>query len=162
MKLVWWVLGGLLMVGLVWLLVKGLGGGQKITTYNSDDPNAPKLEISEKKFDFGKITLQDVAKHDFKVKNTGKSPLVIANLMTSCHCTTVILKVSGQPDSPEFAMHSQGNWQGEIPPGSEAVLEVIYAPAKMPVNGQVSRVVTFTSNDPNKLENQLEVVADVQ
>lgn len=162
MKKILYVLGGLILVGLIWVVVAGFSGkNQKVAGYSTDDPNAPRAEIQEKKFDFGKIAVSDVAKHDFKIKNTGGDPLVIANIMTSCHCTTAILKISGQPDSPEFSM-GKSNWNGNIPPGSEASLEVIYKPAVMPVNGQVSRVVTFSTNDPANKEVQLEIVANVQ
>lgn len=137
------------------------GTPRQVTSYNVDDPNAPKVEIQEKKYDFGIINLQDVVKYEFKIKNVGKSPLVITDLLTSCHCTTVVLKVPGKEDSPTFGMHSQGFWQGEIPKDTEATLAVTYEPAKHPSRGQVNRVITFISNDPASKEVQLELSGEV-
>jgi len=162
MKTILAILGGILLVGLIIFGFTRSGGtSSQVAGYNAGDPNAPKVEILEKTYDFGKISLKDVAKHDFKIKNVGKSPLVITDIMTSCHCTTALLKISGQPDSPEFSMAING-WKGEIAEGEEATLEAIYKPAVMPVNGQVSRVVTFTTNDPANKKVQIELLANVQ
>jgi len=162
MKTILVILGGILLVGLIIFGFTRSGGtSSQVAGYSAGDPNAPKMEISEKNYDFGKISLKDVAKHDFKIKNVGKSPLVITDIMTSCHCTTALLKISGQPDSPEFSM-GMSDWKGEIAVGAEATLETIYKPAVMPVNGQVSRVVTLRTNDPTHKEVQLELLANVQ
>ena len=158
------IIGGIVILIIGIIAVIGFSGpsNKKVAGYSADDPNAPKLEMVEKHYDFGKITLQDITRHDFKIKNVGKSPLVISDLMTSCHCTTVVLKVPGRPDSPEFGMHSEGNWQGEVPSDTEAVLAVTYEPAKHPAKGQISRVMTFQSNDPSNQEVQLEMVGVVE
>ena len=163
MKIILVIFGVIAIVFLIVIMVIKFGGGdKKVAGYSVGDPNAPKVEIIEKKFDFGKIALNDVAKHEFKIKNTGKNPLIITGIMTSCHCTSAILKVPGKTDSPEFGMHIEGNWQGEIDLRSEAVLEVIYTPAKMPIKGVISRVVTLSTNDPSTKEVQIEIVAEVQ
>lgn len=162
MKNLWFIIGAIIVLVIVIVAILGFNGpSKKIAGYSLDDPAAPKLEITEKQFDFGKINLQDIAKHEFKIKNIGKSPLVITDIMTSCHCASAILKVPGQPDSPEFTM-GMSDWSQELTPDTEAVVEVVYSPAKMPVKGQVSRVVTFITNDPSNKEIQLEVVANVQ
>lgn len=149
-------------MGLIILGFAVMGNNKKqVAGYKSDDPNAPKLEIAEKRFDFGKITLQDIAKHEFKLKNTGKNPLVIYDIMTSCHCTSAKLKVPGQADSPEFTM-GMSDWNEEIPPEIEGIIEVVYTPATMPVSGKISRVVTFNTNDPNNQHLQLEIIAEVE
>lgn len=162
MKNLWFIIGAIIVLVVAIVAILGFNGpSKKVAGYSISDPNAPKVEIQEKRFDFGKISLNDVAKHNFQIKNTGSNPLVITDLMTSCHCTTAILKVPGQPDSPEFSMQ-MANWQEEIPPGVEAVVETVYKPAVMPVSGQVSRVITFNTNDPNNKEVQLEVVAVIE
>lgn len=50
----------------------------------------PKTEISfqETNFDFGTIQEGEVVTHSFKFRNTGASPLLIANTIASCGCTT--------------------------------------------------------------------------
>ena len=158
------IIGGIVVLIIAIIAVIGFSGpsNKKVAGYSVDDPNAPKLEITEKRFDFGKITLQDITRHDFKIKNVGKNPLVINDLMTSCHCTTAVLKVPGQPDSPEFGMHTETNWQGEVPAGTEAIMAVTYEPAKHPARGPVSRVITFQSNDPSNKEVQLEMTGIVE
>src|SRR3990167_7417267 len=162
MKTILALAGRIVILGLIILGFAVLGNNNKqVAGYQSGDPNAPKLEIAEKRFDFGKITLQDVARHEFKIRNTGKNPLVISDIMTSCHCTSAKLKVSGQSDSPEFTM-GMSDWNEEIPPDIEGIIEVVYTPAKMPVSGQVSRVVTFNTNDPNNQHLQLEIIAEVE
>ncbi len=163
MKTFAYVFGGIILLGLaIWGFSHWSKPSKNIAGYSAGDPNAPKAEVTEKKFDFGKIKLTDIAKHDFKIKNTGKNPLIITSIMTSCHCTTAILKVSGKPDSPEFGMHQDSSWQGEIALEEEATVSVVYEPAKMPVKGAVSRVITLTTNDPGNKEIQLEITADVE
>lgn len=162
-KIFWGILLGIMLIGSIsWAIISWSKPESGVAGYSTDDPKAPKIELAEKNFDFGKINLTDVAKHDFKIKNAGQNSLIITNLMTSCHCTTAIFKVSGQLDSPAFDMHQDAGWQGEIAPGQEAVVEAIYEPAKMPVKGQVSRVITFSSNDPANSQVQLEIVAEVE
>lgn len=149
--------------GIVWGFVASGKSNQKIATYSISDPAAPKAEVKETAFDFGSITVSDTPSHSFEIKNSGKNPLVISDIMTSCHCTSAKLKISGQPDSPEFGMmEGQNNWQASLDSGQSAQLEVIYKPAVMPVKGQVSRVVTFNTNDPQNKTMQLQISANVQ
>jgi len=164
MKVFLWIFGAIIVLGLIiWGFTRLTTPVKSIASYSASDPNAPKIELNENNFVFGKISLSNNATHDFKIKNTGKNPLVITDLMTSCHCTSAILKVPGQPNSPEFGMMSgESNWQGEIAPGAEATIETIYKPSVMPVKGPVSRVITFRTNDPNNKEIQLEITADVE
>ena len=140
---------------------KGQGNVRGVSSYVKDDPAAPKLDLTEKTFEFGKIQISDVAKHDFKIKNIGKNPLVISSLTTSCHCTSAILKVPGQDDTPATGMHKMQPWTREIVTGGEAVVEVIYEPAKMPVRGAVNRIIYLQTNDPNNSDPKLEINAEV-
>ncbi|MBT29766.1 MAG: hypothetical protein CMO01_08915 [Thalassobius sp.] len=47
----------------------------------------PLIELEEQAFDFGEITQGDKVVHTFKVTNTGSTPLVISNVLTTCGCT---------------------------------------------------------------------------
>ncbi len=162
MKTILLLVGGVIgLVLLIFAFDKFISTGSQVASYNMDDPEAPKIEMQEETYDFGDIDLDYVASHEFKITNIGKNPLVITGIITSCHCTSAVLKISGLSDSPEFGMHALSGWKGEIAPGVEANLEVIYKPAEMPVKGQVSRVITFSSNDPTSKEVQLEVTAKV-
>lgn len=140
---------------------RGQGNVRGVSSYAKDDPAAPKLELIENSFDFGKINLSDVARHDFKIKNTSQNPLVIYSLTTSCHCATAILKVPGQPDTIPAGMHGGDSWTREIAPQGEAIVEAIYEPAKMPVKGPVNRIIYLKTNDPDNPEPKLEVRAEV-
>lgn len=46
------------------------------------------LELKETSFDFGKIPQGKPVYHFFMITNTGKEPMVISNVQTSCGCTT--------------------------------------------------------------------------
>src|SRR3989344_3068983 len=79
----------------------------------SRTPNAVSLEKTEKaqfftdhtNFDWGNINYGGGdAKHTFEIKNTGETLLKLANIKTSCMCTTAkIITRSGT--SPAFKMH---------------------------------------------------------
>jgi hypothetical protein len=45
------------------------------------------LKDKETEFDFGKITYNSEAIHEFAFTNTGKEPLIITNVKSSCGCT---------------------------------------------------------------------------
>ena len=40
------------------------------------------------KYDFGKVTFGESVSHTFKFRNTGRVPLVVLDVVTSCGCTT--------------------------------------------------------------------------
>ncbi len=95
MKKILILVGGIIgLVLLIYAFDKLTSTGNQIASYDINDPNVPKIEIQEKTYDFGDINLQDVVKHEFKLKNIGKDPLIVTDLLTSCHCTTVVLKVA--------------------------------------------------------------------
>lgn len=54
------------------------------------DRKYPAIEFENDtyKYDFGKIVQGEPVSHVFKFRNTGKAPLVIADVTTSCGCTT--------------------------------------------------------------------------
>ncbi|RZL31954.1 MAG: DUF1573 domain-containing protein [Pedobacter sp.] len=81
-------------------------------------------------YDFEKIEQGEKVQHDFKFKNTGKSPLIISNATATCGCTI--------PETPKEP----------ILPGKEAVIKVVFnSEGKM---GMQDKVVTVTSNaNPN-------------
>ncbi|MGM9478718.1 DUF1573 domain-containing protein [Pedobacter sp. GSP4] len=77
-------------------------------------------------FDFGKIEQGEKVIHDFKLKNTGKSPLIVSNATATCGCT--IPQVPGEP----------------ILPGKTGIISVVFnSEGKM---GMQDKVVTITSN----------------
>jgi len=55
---------------------------------NAQTPTQDLLLVKETAFDFGTIPQGKPVYHFFEVTNTGKDPMVIVNVQTSCGCTT--------------------------------------------------------------------------
>ena len=87
---------------------------------------SPHLVLSASSHDFGKMEVGQQPTARFTVRNTGKSELVLGTLTAGCYC--VGYKTSPTP----------------IAPGQSAVVELLYSQRQL---GQVSDVVTITSND---------------
>lgn len=133
-----------------------LGGGIFLlsqTSYNTKQDvtlsqNA-KVEVSEKTFDWGEIKYSkgNVTK-TFIIKNIGSDPLKLYNIKTSCACTKANLTIEGKL-SPDFNMHSKSSWIGEVPPGKETILNIIFDPAfHGPTGvGPMERLVSLQTND---------------
>ncbi|MBI2405059.1 DUF1573 domain-containing protein [Candidatus Gottesmanbacteria bacterium] len=133
--------------------------------------NSPKREaqgtasmtIDKKSEDFGSMKVTDERTANFTITNTGDSVLRIWNVVTSCDCAFASVVINDR-ETGEFSMHrggQLGNWIGEIPAKQTALLKVTYRPKVMPVQGPVSRQVTFATNDPNNSEVQVSVSANV-
>ena len=89
------------------------------------------MEVAETKFDFGKLKDGDKVRHNYKVKNTGSEPLLIANVQTSCGCT-----------APSFP-------KAPISPGEEAEITLEFNSAGK--EGRVQKnalIVANTDNSP--------------
>ena len=83
------------------------------------------LELKETSFDFGKIPQGKPVYHFFMITNTGKEPMVISNVQTSCGCTT-----------PE--------WDKEpISPGGTSKIRVGYNAA---AEGHFEKYITISYN----------------
>jgi len=92
--------------------------------------DAPVIVFERDVYDFGKIAQGEKVLHEFKFKNTGKSPLIISNATATCGCT--VPQIPGEP----------------ILPGKEGKINVVFnSEGKM---GMQDKVVTVTSNaNPN-------------
>ena len=92
--------------------------------------DAPVIVFERDVYDFGKIEQGEKVLHEFKLKNTGKSPLIITNATATCGCT--VPQIPGEP----------------ILPGKEGKINVVFnSEGKM---GMQDKVVTITSNaNPN-------------
>lgn len=130
-----------------------LGGGVYVlsatTSTNVSPSQNAKVEVLEKTFDWGNIPYSggEVSK-TFTIKNTGSDVLKLTNVKTSCTCTKAQI-VIGEKISPYFSMHSTSSWVGEVTPGKEAQLTVIFDPAfHGPTGvGPVERLVSVETND---------------
>ncbi|QNH60964.1 DUF1573 domain-containing protein [Hymenobacter sediminicola] len=76
--------------------------------------------------DFGKVPEGTMATHEFKFKNTGNQPIMIANVQASCGCTT-----------PDWT-------KTPVLPGKSGIIKAMYSSAGRP--GIFSKTVTVTSN----------------
>lgn len=127
-----------------------------------DDPNRPIAVVSESQFDFGEIAMADEPTRQISIRNDGLSPLQLSNVSTSCDCTYATITMPDGAITPEYNMHSQSSWRGELKSGETATVTIIYRPAVMPVTGQVSRAVSIKTNDPNQPSVQIAFTAEVQ
>ncbi|OGC92885.1 hypothetical protein A3D85_00950 [Candidatus Amesbacteria bacterium RIFCSPHIGHO2_02_FULL_47_9] len=123
-------------------------------------PNAVKLEKSDSgqfftdhaSYDWGEIDYGGgVANHVFEIKNSGSKPLKLANVKTSCMCTTAKLIVKSG-NSPIFRMHQVSDWQGTLEPGETAQLEVNFDPTFHGPSGTgpIERIISVETSDPAK------------
>lgn len=95
-------------------------------TVKPANPDAAVVVFEREIFDFGKITQGDKVEHEFKFKNTGKSPLIVSNATATCGCTV--------PEIPKEP----------ILPGKEGVIKVVLNSEGK--EGMQDKVVTVTSN----------------
>ena len=95
------------------------------------DPNAPVIEFESDVIDYGKIDQGADGVRVFKFKNTGKSPITIARVQSSCGCT-----VPQKPEAP-------------ILPGQSGEIKVKYDTNRI---GGFSKEITVFSNasEPQK------------
>ncbi len=107
---------------------------------NIENIDQAKITFEESTHDFGEITQGDKVEHVFNFKNTGKSPLVITNVRTTCGCTA--------PEWPREA----------ILPGDESSIKVVFnSRGKM---GMQNKTITITSNASNSPE-RIKIVGNV-
>lgn len=132
----------IVVLGSVWL-------SSSSTPQVSASQNAKAYVISPTSADWGQIPMNkgNVLKV-FTLKNTGTDTLKLYNIKTSCHCTKAHVSI-GSDDSPDFGMDSYSSWVGEVAPGKEAKLSVIFDPAYHGPQGvgPISRFVSVETND---------------
>jgi hypothetical protein len=87
------------------------------------------MKIDFESFDMGEVPEGKPAEHDFKLYNTGKTPLLIADIKASCGCTTPLW--STQP----------------IKPGEFGTVKAVYNTQGRP--GFFNKSITITTNAEN-------------
>lgn len=102
-------------------------------------PQTPgQIEVSTTEFDFGTVPNTGPVSQTFQVRNTGKGPLEIAGVSTSCGCTTA--EIGSQ----------------RLAPGEATDLVVTYDPlAHDGATGEFMRIVYIRSDDPETPEASL-------
>jgi hypothetical protein len=91
------------------------------------------MQFETDSHDFGNVPEGTMATHEFKFKNTGNQPVVIANVQASCGCTT-----------PDWT-------KTPVLPGKSGIIKAMYSSAGRP--GVFNKTVTVTSNasEPSKV-----------
>jgi len=97
--------------------------------------NPPRIEFEETRYNFDTITEGEIITHEFKFKNTGKSPLIIRKTRASCGCTAV--SVNKKP----------------IPPGGTGVIKAIFN-SHGKRNRQI-KTITVITNCPEPKYNRI-------
>ncbi|MEX0966994.1 MAG: DUF1573 domain-containing protein [Bacteroidia bacterium] len=103
--------------------------------------NAPKLEFKQDVIDYGNIPLDRTSEVTFEYKNTGKQPLVLYKVKTSCGCT------ASQPEKEK------------LEPGESSKLRVTFTPPGKV--GYEEKTITVWSNDPLTPQQTLTIKANV-
>lgn len=104
----------------------------------------PKIEFDKTNFDCGSISegKQDKLLASFSVKNTGDAPLIISSVRPGCGCTVV-------------------KFDSLIQPGKAGIISATVNIANYH-SGQISKMVTVTSNAANTPTQQLTISASIQ
>lgn len=100
-------------------------------------------------YDWGMIKFDgEKATKVFTIKNTGTENLKLYDIKTSCHCTKAHITINGK-DSPDFGMSGISDWVGQVAPGKEAKLTVIFDQTFHGSSGigPVTRYVSIKTND---------------
>ncbi|OGH18175.1 MAG: hypothetical protein A3F31_00280 [Candidatus Levybacteria bacterium RIFCSPHIGHO2_12_FULL_38_12] len=130
-----------------------IGGVYILSATNSPQitasENAKAQLLNSNSFDWGNIPMHkgNVTK-TFSIQNTGKDVLKLYNIKTSCHCTKARVSIEGA-ESPDFGMSTVSSWTGEVMPGKQAQLTVIFDPAFHGPQGvgPINRFVSAETND---------------
>lgn len=104
--------------------------------------NAPAIKFENTTFEFGTIKQGEVANHEFKFKNEGKSDLVIRKTKASCGCTAV---------NPPNTV---------IKPGESSSIKVSFNSAGK--SGQQNKTITVTTNDPKNYSMLLSIKGTIE
>jgi len=104
-------------------------------------PNPPRIVLSEESCYYGEVTPDERPTHDFIIKNEGEEKLIIESVYSSCPCAILDLA------------------ENEILPGKETILKTTFDPTGY--EGEVSKLITLTSNDPEKPEVVIETSINV-
>lgn len=108
-------------LGLILLFVGSISAQDNKTS-------GPEISFEKLVHDFGKVTQGDKTEYDFRFTNSGKEPLVISDVRSSCGCTV-----------PEWP-------RNPVLPGSSAVVKVKYNSS---IVGVINKQVTIISNSTN-------------
>jgi hypothetical protein len=102
---------------------------------------APEIVFDYLVYDYGTIYEGDPGECEFKFKNTGKEPLVLSNVYSSCGCTV--------PDWPK----------DPIMPGKTSTIKVKYSTNRI---GGINKTITVISNAEENSKVELRIIGTVK
>lgn len=141
----------IVVIGIAVFAIGGSGDNKAVVQKTA----GAKLETFQTDFNFNNIKYSGGnVSHTYEIKNIGDKDLQIANLATSCMCTTAYLKV-GDNQGPSFGMKGMtapSNWIGVIKPGQTGEIVAVFDPSYHGPSGigPIQRTISFETNDPNK------------
>lgn len=157
----------LILVGLSLTLLLIFGGVFFITKTNNRASLATnqttQVAVDKTSFDWGEIGINNgKVQAEFDLKNSGSAPLQLANVSTSCMCTTAQVEIEGKR-SPYFGMMQKSSWTGQVEPGKTAKLIVEFDPAFHGPQGvgQITRQAVVETNDPDQRQLTFVTTANV-
>lgn len=104
---------------------------QATDSKSSENTNAPEITFVKTVYDYGTIFMGGDGNSEFEFTNTGKEPLILSSVRSSCGCT-----VPSWPREP-------------ILPGKKGVITVKYDTKRL---GPINKSVTVMSNAKNPTE----------
>ena len=101
--------------------------GTAASAASASGTSGPKIQFAELTYDFGKLDVGAVVKHDFVFTNIGDAVLEITEVKPGCGCTTA------------------GTWDKRVEPGKTGAIPLQFNSAGF--SGPVSKSATITCND---------------
>jgi len=126
-------------VSLLFFVVSGRSAMAQETKKGSS--KAPEISFDYVVYDYGTIHEGDPGECEFAFKNTGKEPLVLSNVYSSCGCT-----VPEWPKDP-------------IMPGKTSSIKVRYATSRV---GAINKTITVLSNAEENSKVELRITGNVK
>ncbi len=118
------------------------------TTQETPAGPPPKLTLSAAEWDFGTKWFGEPAEGEISISNTGKGPLRINKIISSCGCTVAKPK-------------DGSTWEGKVvEPGASAAVALTYNTKKGAK--KVSQTITIESNDPEQPRMVVQVKGEVK
>ena len=143
----------LILIGLSLTLLLIFGGVFLVSKTNNKASLAggqnTQVSVDKTSYDWGEIGINDgKVQAEFTLTNAGAASLQLANVSTSCECTTAQIVIEGKA-SPYFGMHQKSSWTGQVEPGKSAKLIVEFDPAFHGPQGigQITRQAVVETND---------------
>ncbi|MBT3208828.1 MAG: DUF1573 domain-containing protein [Bacteroidetes bacterium] len=147
----------LLLVVFTFLFVSTVGFAQKEISEKKENKRAPEITFDETTHDYGLLKHKGNGVYEFKFENTGKEPLILTNVKSSCGCTVPtwpkdpIKKGKDGVISVKYDTRRQGRFQKTITVYSNAK----NSPIRLVIKGEVERATqkpTTNRAKPNSVE----------